>query len=74
MVITLKINNFSPMRSAMSTTVITSFLELCFNLKVGENILSPHMPIEATYHVTHIPENQSNEQDVPHTVFPGVTS
>ena len=40
--------------------LITSFalLELCFNLKVGENILSPHMPIEAIYHVTHIPENQ----------------
>ena len=51
--------------------LITSFdlLELCFSLKVGEDILSPHMPIEAIYHVTHIPENQSKEQDLPHTVF-----
>ena len=57
--------------------LITSFdlLELCFNLKVGENILSPHMHIEAIYHVTHIPENQSEERDLPHTVFfAGVTS
>ena len=29
-------------------------LELCFNLKVGENILSSHLPIEAIYHVTSI--------------------
>ena len=27
------------------------------------------MPIEAIYHVTRIPENQSEEQDLPHTVF-----
>ena len=43
--------------------------ELCFIIKVGENILSPHMPIEAIYHVTRIPENQSEEQDFLHTVF-----
>ena len=51
--------------------LITSFdlLELCFIIKVGENILSPHMPIEAIYHVTRIPENQSEEQDLPHTVL-----
>ena len=49
----------------------TSFdlLELCFNLKVGEHILSSHMPIEAICHVTRIPENQSEEQDLPHAVF-----
>ena len=51
--------------------LITSFdlLELCFIIKVDENILSPHMPIEAIYHVTRNPENQSGEQDLPHTVF-----
>ena len=51
--------------------LITSFdlLKLYFNIKVGENILSPHMPIEAIYYVTRIPENQSEEQDLPHTVF-----
>ena len=27
------------------------------------------MPIEAIYHVTHIPGNQSEEQDLPHAVF-----
>ena len=56
--------------------LITSFdlLEMCINIKVGENILSPHMPIEAIYHVTRIPENQSEEQDLPHTVLAGVTS
>ena len=67
-------NNFtyiSVHENSVIDYLTTSFYlpELCFNIKVGENILSPHIPIEVIYHVTRIPENQSEEQDLPDTVF-----